>query len=136
MSADFTLNIEMYENVFAVSADLFQRLEDEVVYLPAEKSKVTVRGKEYAVSRQIAAYGDDNLTYCFSGLTVHCQPWTPLFHEIKNHVENITGARYNFREIVCSSRACQHNICRSRGQRPGFRIKIIVRRILFRVLQR
>ena len=96
MFVDSSLHIEFYENVFETPANLFQRLEEEVVYMPAENCKVIVRGKEYAVSRQIAAYGDDNMSYRFSGLTVNCQPWTPLFLEIKNHVENITGARYNF----------------------------------------
>jgi len=93
---DSSLNVEMYENVFDNSTDLFQRLEEEVLYLPAEKSKVVVKGQEYFMPRQIAAYGDDGMTYSFSGLTVSCHRWSPLVHEIKRHIENVTGARYNF----------------------------------------
>jgi len=48
---DSSINVEMYENVFDVSANFFQRLEEEVVYLPAEKSKVVVKGQEYFMPR-------------------------------------------------------------------------------------
>jgi len=93
---DSSLNIQLYENALSNSADAFESLEREVQYLLPEDCKVKIRGKEYAVPRQLCAFGDEGLTYTFSGLTVNCQSWTPLLLEIKAQVESLTGVEYNF----------------------------------------
>jgi len=42
------------------------------------------------------AYGDDGLTYTFSGVTIPARPWTPLLREIKTRIESVTGKMFNF----------------------------------------
>lgn len=93
---DVGLNLKIYENVFQAPGDIFQTLENEIQYIPSEECKVCIKGKQYLISRQVAAYGDLNLTYTFSGLSVTAKPWTPLLAEIKTQVENLTGFNYNF----------------------------------------
>lgn len=90
------LNVDIYENVFAASDEIFQRLEKEIVYLPPDKSQICFRGKRLPVPRQIAAYGELGVSYSFSGLTLTCSPWTSLLSEIKSAVEKLTGQTFNF----------------------------------------
>lgn len=90
------LNVVLREDVFAFPEDIFQRLENEIDYLPVEQCKIRVKDKEYPIPRQIVAFGDQDLSCTFSGLTLSSQPWSPFLLEIKNCVENLTGADYNF----------------------------------------
>lgn len=86
----------MHENVCQFHEDIFQKLEREIVYLPEEECKISVKGKVCALPRKIAAFGDSDLAYTFSGLTIKAQPWSPLLLEIKNTVESVTNADFNF----------------------------------------
>lgn len=85
-----------YTRVFTSSrADTyFEALERQVVYI--QDACITLYGKTFEIPRQIAAYGDVGMSYRFSGLTVYAQPWTPTLSEIKDIVENVSGATFNF----------------------------------------
>ncbi|KMQ82915.1 alpha-ketoglutarate-dependent dioxygenase alkb-like protein [Lasius niger] len=89
-------NIELFDNVFEHPKDIFQRLETEIQYIPATQCEVNIYGKSYKIPRQLAAYGDPDLTYTFSGLTVACNIWTPLLLDLKKAVEKVSGTSYNF----------------------------------------
>lgn len=93
---DYGLNISTYENVFSSPEEIFQKLEREIVYLPDEEARIHIKNKSYRVPRQIAAFGDSDLKYTFSGLTLRSEPWSPLLLEIKNTVEVLTGLEFNF----------------------------------------
>ena len=45
--------------------------------------------------RLTASYGDDGLTYTYSGVTNTALPWTPTLLEIKQRIEAVQG-RYNY----------------------------------------
>lgn len=98
---------------------LFQKLEEEVVYLtgtkssfvltgdeagiewlcvsvPGEEATVQVFGKVYNIPRKQATYGDAGLTYTYSGMTRMACPWTPTLEHIRNAVTRTTGQMFNF----------------------------------------
>lgn len=63
-----------------------------------DKSKVFVHGKWYQIPRSQAAYGDEGLTYKFSGAVVPARDWKqePLLLEIKAAVERLTGHTFSY----------------------------------------
>lgn len=42
------------------------------------------------------AYGDDGISYKFSGLTVNALPWTDLLLCIRDKLYELTGHRFDF----------------------------------------
>lgn len=99
--------------------DLFQKLEDELVYstgtkslfiftggecywiiepvsVPGEEATVQVFGKVYNIPRKQATYGDAGLTYTYSGITRVACPWTPALEYIRDAVTRTTGQMFNF----------------------------------------
>lgn len=91
------LNI-LYATLFTKSkaTDYFRKLEEEVVYLKSSDTNVTIFGKSYPIPRKLAAYGDENISYTFSGLTISAKPWTSTMIEIKRIVEDYSGETFNF----------------------------------------
>lgn len=76
--------------------EILQNLEKEVDYLSGQLSQVLVYNKWHPIPRQHAAYGDDGITYTYSGVTVKAQLWTKTILSIKEDVEKITSHKYNF----------------------------------------
>ncbi|XP_060895154.1 DNA oxidative demethylase ALKBH2 [Labrus mixtus] len=75
---------------------LFKRLEEEVVYSTGEEAKVQVFGKVYNIPRKQATYGDEGLTYTYSGVTRSACSWTPTLEYIRDAVTKTTGQTFNF----------------------------------------
>ncbi|XP_010894670.2 DNA oxidative demethylase ALKBH2 [Esox lucius] len=75
---------------------LYTQLEEEVVYLTGDKTKIQVFGKVYSVPRKLATYGDTGLTYTYSGLSHQASPWTPTLRYIRDAVTKATGHAFNF----------------------------------------
>ncbi|XP_065122881.2 DNA oxidative demethylase ALKBH2 isoform X1 [Paramisgurnus dabryanus] len=75
---------------------LFNQLEEEVVYFTGDKAKVQVYGKMHNVPRKQATYGDEGLTYSFSGVHLLARPWTPTLIHIRDAVTKATGHTFNF----------------------------------------
>lgn len=48
--------------LFLNSEEIFQKLEKEIEYLPAEQSTLRINGKVCKIPRQLAAYGDPGLS--------------------------------------------------------------------------
>ena len=76
--------------------EIFEQLENEVEYNPAEESKVQVFGKWHQIPRQQTAYGDDEIKYKFSGVEVPAKPWLPVLQQIKQDLEQVTNQTFNF----------------------------------------
>lgn len=84
-------DVTIKENVLEFPDEIFQKLENEIEYLPAEQTKVDLK----AISRSIVAFGESGLRYSFRGLTINCYPWSPLLLEIKKTVETLTNVDFN-----------------------------------------
>ena len=81
----------------------FAILEDKLEYMTKEQSKVTVYGKQYEIPRKQMAYGNSNINYKFSGVTVPAKDWNDkddivcrVLKNIKGQVELFTGQKFNF----------------------------------------
>ena len=85
---------KLFSNQEATS--LFNKLEDEIEYLSSKNSMVKVYGSYYIIPRKQAAYGEENVTYTYSHVTIPAKPWTQTLLEIKKAVEEISSCTYNF----------------------------------------
>ncbi|XP_029999782.1 DNA oxidative demethylase ALKBH2 [Sphaeramia orbicularis] len=75
---------------------LFRQLEEEVVYSTGQEAKVQVFGKVYNIPRKQATYGDEGLTYTYSGVKRFACPWTQALEYIRDAVTKTTGHTFNF----------------------------------------
>ena len=53
-------------------------------------------GKVYNIPRKQATYGDEGLTYKYSGVKHLARRWTPTLEYILDAVSKTTGHTYNF----------------------------------------
>lgn len=56
---------------------------------------VKIFGKEITTKRKVAFYGDEGISYKYSGKTKIAENWTDLLFEIKSSVERISGESFN-----------------------------------------
>ncbi|XP_068095557.1 DNA oxidative demethylase ALKBH2 [Hyperolius riggenbachi] len=91
LSCDYTILFTKAE-----ANEIFQKLEKELVYFSGDLSKVQVFGKWHSVPRKQVTYGDDGLTYTFSGITLSPKPWIPVLDQIRGRVKMATGHSFNF----------------------------------------
>ncbi|KAL0979332.1 hypothetical protein UPYG_G00183740 [Umbra pygmaea] len=75
---------------------LYTKLEEEVVYLTGDETKVKVFGKVFNVPRKLATYGDTGLSYTYSGVSHQASQWTPTLKYIRDVVTKATGKTFNF----------------------------------------
>uniref|UniRef100_A0A8C5LUN2 DNA oxidative demethylase ALKBH2 n=1 Tax=Leptobrachium leishanense TaxID=445787 RepID=A0A8C5LUN2_9ANUR len=76
--------------------EIFLQLEREIEYFSGDLSRIKVYGKWHNVPRKQVTYGDDGLTYKFSGITLSTKPWIPLLDSIRERVKHATGHIFNF----------------------------------------
>lgn len=88
---------------------LFQGLLKKI---PWKRDEVMVYGRHYLTVRQVAWFGESQLSYTYSG-TTHSQPlpWSRDLVKIKNEVEARTGQKYN---------ACLANLYQDGSQGMGW----------------
>ena len=60
-----------------------------------QHDEVVMFGKRIVTSREVAWYGDDHLSYTYSGTTRHALPWTSDLLQLKDLAERLTSSRYN-----------------------------------------
>jgi alkylated DNA repair dioxygenase AlkB len=77
---------------FGIDGDLLKQLIEET---PWRLEQVTVRGRTYAQPRLIAWYGDDAVSYSYSGIVLQALTWTPVLLAIKAKVEALCGCTFN-----------------------------------------
>ncbi|XP_060080692.1 DNA oxidative demethylase ALKBH2-like [Ylistrum balloti] len=76
--------------------NLILECEKSLSYFTGQMAQVQVFGKWHDIPRKQAAYGDDGLTYRYSGNTIAATPWTPLLENIRDRVSKATGWTFNF----------------------------------------
>ena len=62
--------------------EMFNRLEEEIVYFTGALAEVKVFGKVHPIPRQQSAYGDEGVKYKYSGLSITAQPWTKTLRNL------------------------------------------------------
>jgi 2OG-Fe(II) oxygenase superfamily len=82
----------LYEEAF-LPADLADRYFVELRDTSAWEQKKGIFG--HLQPRLTASYGDEGLTYFYSGTQNRALPWTPTLLEIKQRIEAVRG-RYNY----------------------------------------
>ncbi|KAF8785227.1 DNA oxidative demethylase ALKBH2 like protein [Argiope bruennichi] len=89
-----------YAEIFSRSSSkhIMTRLEKEVEYYSGDLLKVRVYGKWHEIPRKQVAFGDDGLSYKFSGNCLPSKPWEtcPIIFELKKCVESVVGYSFNF----------------------------------------
>ncbi|KAA0203924.1 hypothetical protein HAZT_HAZT003493 [Hyalella azteca] len=99
------LNLD-YAVVFPkiIAAKIFDALEKELEYFTGDLARVKVFGKWHDIPRKQvpiysiakATYGDEGLTYTYSGITTPARPWTATLGALREVLHTATGYRYNF----------------------------------------
>lgn len=95
------LNIDYYDSIFTSDEciELYNRLEEEIKYLPKSETQVIMFNKPINITREQNAYGDQNgpgSNYKFSGKILKSSNWVPVLLEIKNKIESILNNKYKF----------------------------------------
>ncbi|XP_075686588.1 DNA oxidative demethylase ALKBH2 [Rhinoderma darwinii] len=87
-----------YTSLFnkAEANEIFLQLEKNIVYFTGDMSKVQVYGKWHNLPRKQVTFGDEGLSYTFSGITLSPKPWIPLLILIRERVQLATGHSFNF----------------------------------------
>ena len=73
------------------TAMLHNLLED----IPWQQECIRIAGMWRQVPRLSAWFGDDGANYIYSGIEHKPLAWTPLLHEIKKRIEQVSGYRFN-----------------------------------------
>ncbi|HUN06562.1 MAG TPA: alpha-ketoglutarate-dependent dioxygenase AlkB [Aggregatilineales bacterium] len=74
------------------SAALLTALQQGIAW---KQEAIKLYGKEIALPRLTAWYGDPGATYSYSGLTVHPLPWTETLLTFKARIESVAGVTFN-----------------------------------------
>lgn len=70
-------------------------LQALLIETPWTQPQITVYGRQFAVPRRVAWYGDANAHYRYSGQVHSPLPWTPLLSEIRERVQDQVGQSVN-----------------------------------------
>lgn len=70
----------------------FQQLKQGIEW---QQEIVTVYGKTHKTPRLTAWYGDEDIEYTYSGLSVVTKAWTQTLNEIKNSVKAVANRGFN-----------------------------------------
>lgn len=88
----FTHDTSIYSN--KISNKIYDELKSSITF---EKDiKLRIHGREVTIPRKQTAYGDDGISYGYSGIRIPAKPWIPILLEIKNAIELLSGKNFNF----------------------------------------
>ncbi|XP_025415080.1 DNA oxidative demethylase ALKBH2-like isoform X2 [Sipha flava] len=92
------LDLDYYERFLTgpESSALMEYMENNVCYLDGRLTQVKVFGQYYPIPRQQVAFGDEGVSYKFSGTNVPALPWPQPLFELKNKICVARGVDYNF----------------------------------------
>ena len=79
--------------------NIFEELENQITYFSEpELTRVKVFGRWYDLPRKQAAYGNEAVTYTYSGMKIPALPWkkAPILQQILNKIKSVTNVEYNF----------------------------------------
>lgn len=63
--------------------------------MPWKQDEVLMFGKLITTKRKVAWFADAGITYTYAGVKKHGLTWTPNLLQIKEKIEQLTGAKYN-----------------------------------------
>jgi alkylated DNA repair dioxygenase AlkB len=70
-------------------------LQELILATPWTQPEIRLYGRQVAVPRLVAWYGDSQAAYRYSGLQHEPLAWTPLLQEVRQRLERETGHRFN-----------------------------------------
>ncbi|MBO0800041.1 MAG: alpha-ketoglutarate-dependent dioxygenase AlkB [Blastocatellia bacterium] len=85
-------DLQLFSGCFSAEEMILQRLLSEIRW---QQDYLRFYGKEVAVPRLTAWYGDDGKEYTYSHITMKPHPWTELLLGIKGKAEALSGVEYN-----------------------------------------
>lgn len=71
---------------------ILETLQNEIRW---QEEELQMFGKKIKMRRKVAWYSDRNFTYRYSGVDKTGHLWTPLLKQLKDQVENLSGAQFN-----------------------------------------
>ena len=74
------------------SQDALEQLREDTAW---RHEQIVLFGRRHWQPRLVAAHGDSDTAYRYSGLTLPMQPWTPLLLNIRQAVEQAAGQSFN-----------------------------------------
>ena len=72
--------------------ELFQRLSTTIAW---QQEELVMFGKRRKLNRKVAWYGDDGLSYTYSGQEKEAISWNEVLAGLKSRVEELSGSSYN-----------------------------------------
>lgn len=76
---------------------IMQQLEKELPpYFSKNPNEVVVMGKVHKIPRKQAAFGDEGLSYNFSGVSVSANGWIPILEKLRDCLQTSLKERFNF----------------------------------------
>lgn len=92
------LDLDYYETFLttAEASALFKYMEDSTQYLDGRLAQVKVFGQYHPIPRKHVAFGDEGITYKFSGTVVPALPWPQPILKLKNKIFSALEIDYNF----------------------------------------
>lgn len=75
-----------------IEKNYFEDLKKQIDW---EQGKITLYGKTHLIPRLHSFYGDKNISYTYSKITLKAKKWTPLLLQIKSFAEKATNESYN-----------------------------------------
>ncbi|MBO0720466.1 MAG: alpha-ketoglutarate-dependent dioxygenase AlkB [Blastocatellia bacterium] len=85
-------DLRLFSGCFSAKEMILERLLSEIRW---QQDYLRFYGKEVAVPRLTAWYGDSGKEYTYSHITMKPHPWTELLLMIKAKAEALSGAEYN-----------------------------------------
>lgn len=85
-------DLRLFSGCFSAEEMILERLLSEIRW---QQDYLRFYGKEVAVPRLTAWYGDSGKEYTYSHITMKPHPWTELLLMIKAKAEELSGAEYN-----------------------------------------
>ena len=87
-------NVTYYPRVFS-KEESDRYLEYLLNDIPWQRDKITIFGKECLLPRDTAWFGDEGMSYTYSGITMNPRKWTDELYAIKSKIEEYTPATFN-----------------------------------------
>ena len=60
-----------------------------------QNDEVVLFGKRHVLTRKMAWYGDNGMTYTYGNIKRQALPWTPVLSDLKLEVESMLGLTFN-----------------------------------------
>ena len=104
MSLKDNICVVYYKNFYLddEADEIFQLLQNELIYNTDEQSQVVMMGKKINIPRKQVAYGDDGVSYNFTGTNVKAKSWntttklSKCLKQIRDKVSKRFNCEFNF----------------------------------------